>query len=78
MGISCLIVFLLVGGICWSHDEMKRAVGLFCDFSFTIDSPPCAFLYLNKEYMNLKEKEGQKRERKALYFVHLSHPLHLL
>jgi len=34
-----------------SHDEVKRAVGLFYGFVLAIASAPCYFLYLNNEYM---------------------------
>jgi len=53
---SCLISFLRVGGICLSHDEVKRAVGLFYGFVSAIASAPCSFLYLNNEYLNIKIK----------------------
>jgi len=59
---SCLIACLWVGGICLSHDEVKRAVGLFCGFVCAIASAPCSFLYLNNEYLIIKKKEKRKKE----------------
>ena len=38
-------------GICLSHDEVKRAVGLFYSFVSPIASPSCSFLYLNNKYL---------------------------
>ena len=43
---SCLIAFVRVVGIGLSHDEVKRAVGLFHSFVSAIASAPCCFLYL--------------------------------
>ena len=62
---SCLIACLRVGGICLSHDEVKRAVGFFCGFVFAIASAPCDFLYLNNEYMILKKKK--KKEKPPIF-----------
>jgi len=57
---SCLISFLRAGGICLFHDEVKRAVGLFCGFVSAIASAPCSFLYLNNEYLIIKKKKKKK------------------
>ena len=40
-----------------SHDEVKRAVGLFYGFVSVIASAPYCFLYLNNEYMIKKKKK---------------------
>jgi len=40
-----------VGGTCLSHDEVKRAVGLFYGFVSAIAGTPCSFLYLSNEYL---------------------------
>jgi len=38
-------------GFDFSHEGVKRVVGLFMGFVFAIASAPCDFLYLNNEYM---------------------------
>jgi len=43
-----------------SHDEVKRAVGLFHGFVSAIASAPCSFLYLNNEYLIIKKKKKKK------------------
>jgi len=52
-----LIACLWPGGICLSHDEVKRAVGLFYGFVLAIASAPCYFLYLNNQYIIKKKKK---------------------
>ena len=47
-----------------SHDEVKRAVGLFYGFVFAIASTPCDFLYLNNEYMIKRKKKKKKKKKK--------------
>ena len=47
------------GGICLSHDEVKRALGLFHGFVSAIASAPCSFLSLNNEY--LKNRKMTKK-----------------
>jgi len=67
---SCLISFLRVGGICLSHDEVKRAVGLFDGFVSAIASAPCSFLYLNNEYLIRKKKKKKRPHRPyQLYYL---------
>jgi len=61
---SCLIAFLGVEGICLSHDEVRRAVGLFHGFVSAIASAPCSFLYLNNEYLIITKKKKGKRKKK--------------
>jgi len=41
----CLVAFVSMGGFGLSHDEVKRAVGLFYSFVYAIASGPCDFLY---------------------------------
>jgi len=59
--VPCLIACLRAGGICLSHDEVKRAVGLFYGFVWVIASAPHRFLYLNNEYYDKKIKKQKKR-----------------
>ena len=83
---SCLLVFLQVGGICLSHEEVKRAIGLFCGFVSAIASAPWSFLYLNNEYLIIiiiiiikkKKRSGNKHtpvgvslNRELLIVVHI-------
>jgi len=53
-----------------SHDEVKRAVGLFHGFVSAIARAPCSFLYLNNEYLIIKRKKRKKKKKKeAPYFL---------
>ena len=45
-------------------------------FVFAIAKAPCDFLYLNIEYMILKNK-NKKQKKSPLSLFHLSHPLDL-
>ena len=63
MSLSCLIVFLPVGGICLSHDEVKPAVGLLVGYVFAIARAARSFLYLNTEYMMTKKKKKKKKKK---------------
>jgi len=65
---SCLIPFLLVGGISFSHDEVKQVVGLFYDFVFVIASALYGFLYLNNEYMLIIIKQEKEKKEKRPQF----------
>jgi len=67
-----LIAFLRAGGICLSHDEVKRAVGLFYGFVQVIASAPHPFLYLNNEYMIIKKKKKKKRPHARVILKYLS------
>jgi len=52
-----------------SHDEVKRAVGLFHGFVSAIASAPCSFLYLNNEYLikiKIKIKKIKKIKQKKI------------
>jgi len=64
---SSLIACLRVGGICLSHEEVKRAVGLFSGFVSAIASAPCSFLYLNNEYLIIKNKKNKKKTPPSPY-----------
>jgi len=55
-----------------SHDEVKRAVGLFYGFVSATASAPCSFLCLNNEYLIIKKKKEKKKKekkKKARYFL---------
>ena len=43
---SSLFACIWAGGFGLSHEEVKRAAGLFYSFVFAIASAPCGFLYL--------------------------------
>ena len=58
-----------------SHDEVKRAVGLFYGFVLAIASAPCYFLYLNNEYMIYKKKKRKKKKKKKDPSISLTSPL---
>jgi len=54
-------------GFDFSHEGVKRVVGLFIGFVFAIASAPCDFLYLNNEYMTLKKKKKKKKAPNFIY-----------
>jgi len=54
-----------------SHDEVKRAVGLFYGFVSAIASAPCSFLYLNNEYLIIKNKKIKIKIKKSLLSLSL-------
>ena len=54
-----------------SHEEVKRAVGLFYSFVYVIASAPHGFLYFNNEYMIIKKKKEKKK--RPLRPLHLSY-----
>jgi len=76
-----LIVFLQVGRIGLSHDEVNRAIGLLVGFVFAIAHAACSFLHLNNEYMITKKKKKKKKEKKekknGLKYRREPSPLHL-
>jgi len=49
--------------MCFSNDELKRALGLFHGFVSAIASAPCSFLYLNNEYLIIKKKLKKRRKK---------------
>jgi len=53
-------------GFHFSHEGVKRLVGLFTGFVSVIASALHCFLYLNQGIHDLKKK---KRKKKALYFL---------
>jgi len=65
-------------GFDFSHEGVKRVVGLFAGFVSVIASAPYCFLYLNQQIHDIKKKKEEKKKKKrAPYFLHLSRPLHL-
>jgi len=48
---ACLIALVWVGRLSLSHEEVKRAVGLFYGFVLAIPSAQGSFFYLNTDYM---------------------------
>ena len=47
-----------------SHEEVKRAVGLFYSFVYVIASALHGFLYFNNECMIKKKKNKKKKKKK--------------
>jgi len=66
-------------GFDFSHEGVKRVVGLFTGFVSVIASAPYCFLYLNQRIHDKKKKEKKKKEKKEKPPIsfHLSRPLHL-
>jgi len=67
-------------GFDFSHEGVKRVVGLLVGFVSVIASAPYRFLYLKQRIHDKKKKKKRKKEKrnKAPYFLfHLSRPLHL-
>jgi len=60
-------------GFDFSHEGVKRVVGLFAGFVSVIASAPHCFLYLNQRIRDIKRKKKKSR----LFPFRLSRPLHL-
>jgi len=59
-------------GFDFSHEGVKRVVGLLVGFVSVIASAPYRFLYLKQPIHDIK-----KKKKKPPISFHLSHPLHL-
>ena len=71
---------LVSGGLDFSHEGVKRVVGLLVGFVFAIARAACSFLYLTNEYMitkKKKKKKEKKRRKKQPRDRHEPSPLHL-
>jgi len=55
-------------GLDFSHDGVKRAVGLLIGFVSVIASAPYRFLYLNQRIHNIKKKT-RKKEKPPIFFT---------
>jgi len=65
-------------GFDFSHEGVKRVVGLFIGFVSVIASAPYCFLYLNQRIHDYKKKEKKKeKKKKPPIAFHLPRPLHL-
>jgi len=66
-------------GFDFSHEGVKRVVGLFIGFVSVIASAPYRFLYLKQRIHDYKKKreKKEKKEKKPPISFHLSRPLHL-
>jgi len=56
-----------LAGFDFSHEGVKRVVGLFIGFVSVIASAPYCFLYLNQRIYDIK-KEKKKRKKKIRLF----------
>jgi len=56
-------------GFDFSHEGVKRVVGLLVGFVSVIASASYRFLYLNQQIHDYKKKEKEKEKKKALYFL---------
>jgi len=59
-------------GFDFSHEGVKRVVGLFRGFVSVIASAPYCFLYLNQRIHDIKKKKKEKKKKekkKAPYFL---------
>jgi len=54
-------------GIDFSHQEVKRVVGLLIGFVSVIASAPYCFLYLNQR---IHDNNNNNKNKKAPYFLH--------
>ena len=48
-------------GFDFSHEGVKRVVGLFAGFVSVIASAPYCFLYLNQQIHDIKKKKEEKK-----------------
>ena len=62
-------------GFDFSHERVKRVVGLFVGFVSVIASAPYCLLYLNQRIHDKKKKREIKKKPRISF--HLSRPLHL-
>jgi len=55
-------------GFDFSHEEVKRVVGLFTGFVSVIASAPHCFLYLNQRIHDVNKKKKKRKKRKSPLF----------
>ena len=53
----------------FSHEGVKRVVGLFIGFVSVIASAPHCFLYLNQRIHDNNKKKKKKKRKKASHFL---------
>jgi len=58
-------------GFDFSHEGVKRVVGLFIGFVFAIASAPCDFLYFHQRIYNIKIKKCSIFYKNTLYSIPL-------
>jgi len=64
-------------GFDFSHEGVKRVVGLFTGFVLVIASAPYCFLCLNQRIYDLKKRKKKRKKKNPPISFHLSRPLHL-
>ena len=60
-------------GFDFSHEGVKRVVGLFTHFVSVIASAPHSFLYLNQRIHDIEKRKKKTRKKRALRPLHLSY-----
>jgi len=65
-------------GFDFSHEGVKRVVGLFAGFVSVIASAPHCFLYLNQRIHDVKKEKEKKKEKKPLNMFHPESDQHVV
>jgi len=56
-------------GADFSHEGVKRVVGLFTGFVSVIASAPYCFLYLNQRIHDIKEKKKKRKKKPPISLI---------